>query len=202
MADNAQDSSLAPGKVVGLVGGARAGKSSLAMRMAAHLGYYRLAIADPMKDLAHTMLSSSGVQVPPTKTGRIEFADGSSTDLREIYQRFGDFLRGSMGRDVLLRILDRRIQSLRARGYRYLVIEDIRLRAEAEHIRNRYEALLLKVLAETGTVAAEAIGGVAGHMTESQWQAIRPDRVGTPHQLMAMLYERELHAAGPVLDTA
>jgi hypothetical protein len=117
---------------IGIAGRSGAGKDTLAERLVAHHAFVRVAIADPLKELAGRAFDLDREQL--WGTGRNTVDPRWELTPRQLYQKLGDALR-ECHREALTRLWLRAVEEHRALG-RHVVTPDIRLPAELDAVRN------------------------------------------------------------------
>jgi hypothetical protein len=121
--------------LIGLTGPKGSGKTAVAKYLEAAYFFHRDAFAAPIKDMAATGLGFTQAQLyGAEKETPLEVLDGHTP--REAFLAIGEGLRNSLGPNIWVDLLFRRIERLGATTPR-VVIEDVRMPHEAEAIRRR-----------------------------------------------------------------
>lgn len=119
--------------IIGLVGGARVGKNTIGERLAVQHGFWTLAFSEPLYDgLEATLNLAEATTDPEMKDEQIP---GLGKSLRELLQGYGDWLRATLGDDILIRRLEERMRTAANYGHDAFAITDVRLVEEIAWIR-------------------------------------------------------------------
>lgn len=138
--------------LIGLGHWARVGKDSLARELVSSHGFVQLAFADALREFA-VKVDPHLQEVVHSCGGDWEVAKVRDPSVRETLQRVGEAARETLGRDVWVRALERR---LRPAGC--YVISDVRYPEEAQLIRGRRGCLV--------DVRRPGVGAANGHPSE------------------------------------
>jgi hypothetical protein len=120
--------------IIGLVGGGRTGKNTIAERLEVQHGFWELAFAEPLYDGLQATLNLPDEVLDPDRKDSAVPELGVS--LRELLQGYGDFIRAKCGPDILIRRLHERLRKAAGFGHDAFVITDVRLEAEIAWIRS------------------------------------------------------------------
>jgi hypothetical protein len=160
-------------RVIALCGRARSGKSTAAQAIAAK-GGTRISLADPIKAMLLVLLRDyAGV---PDADARI-FGDRKEDPImalacvsgRRLMQTLGtEWGRHTIGPDLWAEIMVKRIERLRDPHRPLIVIDDVRFINEAEILRDRCGAQIVRVV-------RPGLKHVADHASEQEIEAIRVD---------------------------
>lgn len=145
--------------LIGLGHWARVGKDSLARQLVVSHGFVQLAFADALRDLA-VKVDPHLQEVLRACGGDWEVAKTRDPSVRVILQRVGESARQTLGRDVWVRGLERRLRL----GGRY-VISDVRYPEEAQMIRRRGGCLV-----EVRRPGVRAANGHASEHALDEWR--------------------------------
>jgi len=158
-------------RVLALCGRARSGKSTAAQAIAGEDGT-RIALADPIKGMLLTLLyhacdqNASGHLFGDRKEEPIPEAGGVTG--RRLMQTLGtEWGRHIIGPNFWTEIMVQRVASLR-RTWPLIVIDDVRFINEAEILRERCGAQVIRVV-------RPGLKHVADHASEQEIEAIRVD---------------------------
>lgn len=158
-----------------------AGKTWAAKLLVADRGFYKVAFADKLKDIAYEMFNVQG------KDGRD----------RVILQQLGTKLR-EIDPDVWLNFLLKKVKFLENKGVENIVLDDLRYVNEAKALRAAGFRLIIVTAPEELRLARihalypntppEAIM----HASEQDWQRIEPDATLNSVDVNAVLELKEL----------
>lgn len=139
--------------LIGLAGRARSGKDTVGQRLCETHGLWRLAFADPIKDMVAAMLNVDRATLDDYPKEMDLPALNAS--LRKVYQTLGtEWGREFIHRDVWVRLVARQWDMARRNGgFSGAVITDVRMCNEASWIRQQ--------------------GGVVIHVEREQREAVR-----------------------------
>lgn len=119
-------------KNIAIVGKMHAGKTTLATALVNHHGYTRVAMAGPLKALAHIaygeIAKDAEYATVNKDSGLVEFKSG-----RQIYQEIGQSLK-SVDRDIWLKCFISDTDHMDKAPY---VVDDVRFIFEAEYLRSK-----------------------------------------------------------------
>lgn len=153
---------------VGIVGRKRSGKDSIAATLVTEFGYDRVALADPLKEMA---LALDPIAIPGTRVRLAalvrevgwEAAKDGWPEVRRILQRLGtDAARATFGADVWVRLCVER-----ARDSRRVVVPDVRFPNEATGLRAHGFVIV--------RVDRPDVDQVDPHPSETELDRIEPD---------------------------
>ncbi len=118
-------------RIVGLGYQARTGKDSVADYLCTNYGYHKVSFAGSLKEVCRVMFGFTDEQLYGVEKEVVDPFWGFSP--REAFQRLGtDTIRVHFDPSVWVRSLHRHILN---RGFRMVVISDVRFRLEAEYIQ-------------------------------------------------------------------
>lgn len=130
---NPSEISLPP--LIGLTGKARAGKDSVAFALSAVAGYKRVALADPLKEMALAIDPLVGRRYHLTDVVEVEGWEGAKEvpEVRRFLQRLGtEGVRGTFGAGAWIALLAARIEGTD----NPVVVTDVRFPNEAKWVRD------------------------------------------------------------------
>ena len=173
---------------IAIIGRAGAGKSTLARSLQYRLGYQRLSIAAPIKQLVHE--SYPGIGKTDVVPG-LRSADGTH-DLtgRELLQLVGAAGR-SIDPDMWLRMWARSRDLL---GPRLVVTDDLRLTREVHYVRSQRPGTLVVMLTADPAMLARRAGDVPPDVTEQLREADHDVLVDTSTMAPESVYDAVLQA--------
>jgi hypothetical protein len=119
------------GRFVGIAGRSGAGKDTLAERLVVHHQFHRVAIADPLKDLAARAFDLDREQLWGARRNIVDVRWDLTP--RQLYQKLGDALRGCHP-ETMTRLWLRTVEHHRTLGH-HVVTPDIRLPTELDAVR-------------------------------------------------------------------
>jgi hypothetical protein len=199
-----------PTLIIGLVGLAGSGKDTVAgilqsLWEQAGIQSACTAFADPIRSMCRDLLLHAGVQNPERYLFNRELKETVIPELGASYRHLTQTLgtewgQQCLGRDVWIRVLDKRLQIYREQGLTRFVIPDVRFTVESDWLRSRGGVIW--------RIKRPGVAPVREHVSETGMAAIRSDRVidnsGTFEQLRTLVgselaqlrYERgELNAS-------
>lgn len=126
-------------ELIGIAGLKGSGKDTVAEVLSAHCGFYRMAFADPLKEMTarmlqipHEVLHSSAKELPLSGTEGYALHFKTS---RDFLQKMGtEVIREHLGPDFWVWLMERRFRDLNPAR---VVIPDVRFPNEAHFIRMR-----------------------------------------------------------------
>lgn len=143
-----------PPRVIGLMGAKRAGKDTVAARLASPHGYKRIAHADALKRAAYLLnplVDGGGLRLADLVDSVGWEAAKSRPEVRRTLQRMGQAIRASIDEDVWARVLDEQLRDAAWFGgtpfedrYPPVVISDVRLPNEVMQVRY-YGGVIVRV---------------------------------------------------------
>lgn len=176
--------------VVGLLGPAGAGKSSVAEHLMRKYGAERHSLAAPLKEIAKRTLNFTDEQMWGTQAQKEAEDPRYGFSPRWFLQRLGtEGCRAVLGEDVWTKACLRRISLMRPR---LAVIDDVRFVDEATAIRAMTDArgVIWRLEAPSRETQADAT-----HASESEWQR-------APHDIMLAPLSRGLELLFSLVDDA
>lgn len=182
-----------PTLIIGLVGLAGAGKDTVAgmlRRLWTERGLESryIAFADPIRAMCLDLLVHARVQDPTRYILDRELKEaiipGMGVSYRHMAQTLGtEWGQQCLGRDVWIRVLDKRLQACRERQVTHFVIPDVRFAPEADWLRAQGGVIW--------RIERPDIEPVREHVSESSTVTIQSDRVilndGTLDELSAQV---------------
>ena len=146
---------MKPPLIIGLAGRARVGKNSIGDRFAIAYGAWTLAFTEPLYDGIEATFGIHDIETLDKDEPRVEF---NGLSLRAALQRYGDWIRGHFGADILIRLLGVRMIAAQIHGNDFFLVTDVRTKAEIDWIRERGGAIWW--------VSRPSAPGVEAHGTE------------------------------------
>lgn len=177
--------------IIGLVGLAGSGKDTVAGILQGHWEQDDIqsactAFADPIRSMCRDLLLHAGVQGPDRYLFNRELKETVIPEIGASYRHMAQTLgtewgQQCLGRDVWIRVLDKRLQIYRERDVTHFVIPDVRFTVEADWLRAQGGVIW--------RIERPGVAPVREHVSETGMAAIRADRVidndGTFEQLRA-----------------
>lgn len=158
-------------RIIAFVGPAGSGKTTLANEIMEYPDTYRIPIANRIRQVAEMAYGKIDKSESYTlrSYGKIDW----DLNGRQVLQEIGGALR-FFDLHFWLKALDRQIADTPDNAI--IVIEDIRLDAEVQYLRDRYQTWVILCHAAR-EVRMSRIGAVAGEMdiTETDWRHVKPD---------------------------
>lgn len=171
--------------VIGLVGTAGSGKTTVAdYLMRAHGGVFH-ALSRPIKQILGDMYDLSDVQLYGTQDEKEAVDPRYGVSPRDLMHRMGDALQGAFGVSCLV---ERVIQKIRLGQPRLAIVEDVRRLHEAEALRNCLDDVYLLRLPEPEVSRGHT------HPAENEWRKIKCDREIPRTDSLEILYREIDHA--------
>ena len=147
--------------LVGLLGAARAGKSTIASHLVEHYGAKKYSLADPLKDMVRNAFDLTEAQVRGSQASKEAIDPRYNVSPRFLMQRIGtEGGRKTFGANFWI---DRCFEKIRAEAPALAVIDDVRFINESAAISAR-DGYVLRV----ESPGLETAMGAA-HASESEW---------------------------------
>ena len=122
--------------LIGLTGSARCGKDTIAEELSKNYGFFKIAFADPLKQMVGALLSMKPPVLEEFKDKELAFLDGVTP--RRLLQTLGtEWGRQIIMDDIWLRFAQEKIDICRAQAFNDIVITDVRFDNEAEFIQKQ-----------------------------------------------------------------
>ena len=179
--------------LIGLTGLAGSGKDTVAGMLRRHwaergLESRCIAFADPIRHMCHSLLLHAHAQDPTRYILDRELKEAVIPELGVSYRHLAQTLgtewgQQCLGRDVWIRVLDKRLQACRKQQVTHFVIPDVRFAPEADWLRAQGGVIW--------RVERPGVAPVREHASESGTATIRSARVilndGTLDELSAQV---------------
>lgn len=177
--------------IIGLLGPAGAGKSSIAAYLEKYYGAKRYSLAGPLKEIAKRTLGFSDEQLYGTQEQKEAIDPRYGFSCRSFLQRLGtEGCRAVLGDDVWTQACLKKIEDDRGP---LAVIEDVRFVNEAQIVSGRrgffadglggevqYEGHVWKIVPPRDATAEARVAGAGVHASEEQWTRAKSDWVIAP----------------------
>lgn len=177
--------------IIGLLGPAGAGKSSIAGYLEKHYGAKRYSLAGPLKEIAKRTLGFTDDQLYGTQEQKETVDPRFGFSPRWFLQRLGtEGCRAVLGADIWTQACLKRIEEERPT---IAVIEDVRFVNEARIVSGRrgffadglggeveYEGHVWRIIPPQDATADARVAGAGAHASEEEWRRAKADFVITP----------------------